>query len=163
EAVAGAIWLLGWSWAIGRRGPVVDKFDLHATGLVADSKASVGRSYVTDDVGQCFLNDAVRGDIDARRERANMTGDFKVDVYPCLIGLSDEVVEVIESGRWFEVGVAGVVGLAQDTDEAPHLAEGAPAGRLDDRERFASILGLFIDDDTGGARAYRDETHRVGD
>src|SRR5207253_4611663 len=113
--------------AVGRRTVVVElEFDF--VGSVSDAEVRTGRSGVADDVRQCFLDDAIGRDVDALGKGSDVPGDIDVDVDAGLAGLVDKVVELSEAWCRFELSFAGFVGLAEDADEATHLAQRSSTG-----------------------------------
>ena len=118
-----------------------------------------GRSGVADDVRQCFLDDAIGRDVDALGKGSDVPGDIDVDVDAGLAGLVDKVVELSEAWCRFELSFAGFVGLAEDADEATHLAQRSSTGGLDDAERVSCFFGFGVEEYTCSSSAHRDHGH----
>src|SRR5204863_4419627 len=93
---------------------------------------------VLDCVRQTFLDEPVRGEVDAGGELHWVALDPELDRQPSLAGLRDEPLDVLEARLRRER--RPLLGTAQDSDKAPHLRQRLTARLLDDLERLALPL-----------------------
>ena len=113
------------------------------------------RPGVADHVRDRLLADAVRGQLDARGQRALRALDRGLDVQTGGLRLLRQLVDARQAGR----GRLGrhVVRLAQRVEHAAQLGQGVAAGMLDRLQRRARLLGPVVEQVQGRARLHVDQ------
>ncbi len=91
-------------------------------------------------VRQAFLNEPVRGQVDARREARGFPLHLQIDGETGLSDLVDELAQVLQARLGSERRL--LLGPSQHPDEPSHLGERLAACLLDHEQRFALALLL---------------------
>ncbi len=145
-----------------RRAPtVVDDLDPHRIGFVADGhRRRRVHARVAHHVGQRLLHDAVRGEVDRRRNgrRSGVAVDGDGDAG--VAGVLDQRVDLVEPWRRRQ---RDLVVVAQHTDGRPQLVERLLAELLDGRERRTGLFRMAIEHVQGGPGLHVDRGDAVGD
>jgi hypothetical protein len=125
--------------------PVVSDDDLDARVRPVDVAQDAHRRAcgvgVARRVGQRFLDDPVRRELDGRRRIAQVVGD-QLDLEPTDTDPIDQRSEVGSRGA----RSARRLTVAQQVEGGAQLLERVATGRLDVRQRLAGLLGIVIDE-----------------
>ena len=113
------------------------------------------------DVGQRLLDDPERGEIEARRQGPRFALDVERHGRSRRAGALDQRRQLREPGLGSELGARSV--LAQDAEQAPHLAERVLGGLSDRGQRFPGERGVAIERGLGAVGLDRDHAQPVGD
>jgi ABC-2 type transport system ATP-binding protein len=108
-------------------------FDL-AVAVVHDHLSAL-RLRVLDRVGESFLYQAIRGQVDACRKLDGLSFDAQINLEPRLARLRHEPVEMLEA--WLRSERRRFFGPPQHSDHPAHLGQRLSAGSLDDEQRVA--------------------------
>jgi hypothetical protein len=146
---------------LGGAGSVVGDLDVELLVAVADGHARMRRAGVLERVRQRLLDDAVRRQVDPRRDRARLALDPQFHGHAGLANLVDEVPEVAQAGLRREREL--VVGAAQHAEQAAHLRHRGAAGRLDRRQDVGRPGPLVAERAALGARLHDHDREVVGD
>jgi hypothetical protein len=147
--------------AVRRALAVVTDLDSQAVPLVADRHGRAGIRGVLHDVGQRLLHDPVGGEVDARCELDRLPLDAQLHVDARRPHLLDEPPCLGKAGLWGENGHTVV--RAQDPEQASHLGERLPGGRLHGFELLRLARPLVTEPPANGPRLDDDHADRVGD
>src|SRR5437588_1521155 len=126
--------------AVASAAAVVADGDLDVPVAVADEHLGVLGLGVLDRVRQAFLDEAVRGEIEARGELHGLALDAELDGKPGLARARDELVDVVEARLRRER--RRLLGPPENADEAAHLRERLAPGLLHDEQGLALPLLL---------------------
>src|SRR6266536_2208502 len=115
---------------------IVGDLELEFVAGVAHDDAGAGRASVLERVRQSLLDDAVSGDVDARRQRSGVALDPQPDGHTGLAHILDQPVEMPHARLRRQRQL--VVAVAQDAEQPAHLNKRLPPRRLDRAERLAN-------------------------
>ena len=137
-----------------RAAAVIADVDHDPRGLVGERDFGGRASRVAHDVGQRFLDDAVRRQVDGGGKRARRTEDRRLGRHAGLAGRLHQDVELRQPRR----GTArfDVIHLSQDLENSSQFAQCLFAGLFDGEQRLARLLRPLAHHVRGHARLHID-------
>ena len=112
-------------------------------------------------VRQSLLHDAVRGEIDAGRQRPGRALGHGLDGQAGAADGLEQLVELCESWLGHQLGLL-IVGF-QHPDQTAHLGHAEPAGVFDPAQGQRCLTGIALDHRSGGSGLDDHHAHRMRD
>ena len=140
---------------------VINDFHVDLARAVGDGDLR-GRAAMLEGVGERFLDDAVRRQVDRDGGFGGFTCFRDGHLQAGLVDLGHENGQVGQT-RSRGQDCVGFTFLPQYAQETAHLGQRRPAGGLDRGQCPAGLFGLRVDDVMADPRLDRDHAHGVGD
>ena len=139
---------------------VVAHLDLELVASVAQDHLDPGGASVAKRVRQRLLDDAVGGEVHARRQRRRLSLVADHDLEAAGAHGLGQLVDALEPR--LRRGRVGALGRPHRAQQPPQLGQGLAAGALDRADRRPGLIGARVEHVVGGARPGRRSPRRCG-